>query len=100
MAIGEPCNCCRPGMFWSSQRETMSVRDEIAAACLPAIYANMTQLTDRAAELAYEQADEMLKARAPKPKCCGMRYENAIPCEDCPERGTDAAVMPQPKEKP
>lgn len=41
----------------------MDLRDQIAAACLPAIYASMTQLTDRAAVLAYEQADEMLKAR-------------------------------------
>lgn len=41
----------------------LDIRDKLAAACLPAIYEHMTQLTDRAAELAYEQADEMLKAR-------------------------------------
>lgn len=41
----------------------LSERDLLAAACLPAIYAHHTMLTDRAAELAYEQADEMLKAR-------------------------------------
>ena len=41
----------------------LTLRDKLAAACLPAIYANMTQLTDRAAELAYEQADEMIRVR-------------------------------------
>ena len=41
----------------------LTLRDKMAAACLPAIYASMTQLTDRAAELAYEQADEMIRAR-------------------------------------
>lgn len=41
----------------------MDLRDYFAAACLPAIYEHMTQLTDRAADLAYEQADEMMRAR-------------------------------------
>jgi hypothetical protein len=41
----------------------LTLRDKLAAACLPAIYEHMTQLTDRAAVLAYEQADEMIKAR-------------------------------------
>lgn len=47
----------------------LTLRDKMAAACLPAIYASMTQLTDRASVLAYEQADEMLKAReSPTPQ--------------------------------
>lgn len=41
----------------------MELRDYFAAACLPAIYEHMTQITDRAADLAYEQADEMMRAR-------------------------------------
>jgi len=47
--------------YWPEPQLTL--RDKMAAACLPAIYAQFSQLTDRAAELAYEQADEMLKAR-------------------------------------
>lgn len=43
--------------------EALALRDRLAAASLPAIYERMTMLTDRAAELAYEQADEMLRAR-------------------------------------
>ena len=38
--------------------------NKLAAACLPAIYAHHTKMTDCAAKLAYEQADEMMKARA------------------------------------
>ena len=41
----------------------LTLRDRLATACLPAIYQTQTMLTDRAAELAYEQADEMLKVR-------------------------------------
>jgi hypothetical protein len=52
-----------PPLYQSTYQPALSERDLLAAACLPAIYANMTQLTDRAAVLAYEQADEMLKAR-------------------------------------
>jgi len=47
--------------------DKMTLRDQLAAACLPAIYEHFTKLTDRAAELAYEQADEMLKARKSSP---------------------------------
>ena len=49
------------------KRDEITVRDMIACACLPSIYASVTQLTDRAADLAYEQADEMLRARKVKP---------------------------------
>lgn len=56
------------GWQWYPVPEELSLRDKMAAACLPAIYANMTQFTDRAAELAYEQADEMLKARQSQPQ--------------------------------
>ena len=49
-----------------SDNSKMTLRDQLACACLPAIYASMTQLTDRAAELAYEQADEMIRARQPQ----------------------------------
>jgi hypothetical protein len=52
-----------PALYQVHYQPALSERDLLAAACLPAIYANMTQLTDRAAVLAYEQADEMLKAR-------------------------------------
>lgn len=52
-----------PPLYTTAYQPALSERDLLAAACLPAIYAHMTQFTDRAAELAYEQADEMLKAR-------------------------------------
>lgn len=42
---------------------TLPLRDQLAAAALPAIYAQHTMLTDAAAALAYEQADEMLNVR-------------------------------------
>ena len=56
---------CQPAPLYQSwpQQPQITLRDQIAAACLPAIYASMTQLTDRAADLAYEQADEMIRAR-------------------------------------
>lgn len=41
----------------------LTLRDLMAVACLAAIYEHHSKFTDRAAELAYEQADEMLKAR-------------------------------------
>lgn len=43
--------------------EQMTLRDQLAAAALVAIYQTQTMLTDRAADLAYEQADEMIRAR-------------------------------------
>ena len=39
------------------------LRDYFAANALAGIYENKTLLTDSAAELAYEQADEMLRVR-------------------------------------
>lgn len=49
----------------SIERETeLTLRDKLAAVCLAAIYEHQTFMTDRAADLAYEQADEMLRARA------------------------------------
>lgn len=45
-------------------QEFPSLRDVLAVSCLPAVYQSMTQEMDKAAELAYQQADEMLKARA------------------------------------
>lgn len=41
----------------------LTERDRLASWCLGAIYQNQTMLTDVAARLAYEQADELLKAR-------------------------------------
>ena len=70
MAPGDPHNYYPP--HWPSwptyqvgplPEPALTLRDKMAAACLPAIYASQTMLTDRAAVLAYEQADEMLKAR-------------------------------------
>lgn len=55
-----------PPMFPSplyTYQPALSERDLMAAAVLPAIYAHHSMLTDVAARLAYEQADEMLKAR-------------------------------------
>lgn len=52
------------GKVWELVPERMSLRDQLAAAALPAIYQTQTMLTDRAAELAYEQADEMLRVRS------------------------------------
>lgn len=46
--------------------EELTLRDKLAAACLPAIYAAHSMFTDCAADLAYEQADEMLRARQPQ----------------------------------
>jgi hypothetical protein len=45
-----------------------TLRDWLAVMALPAIYQNQCALTDRAAELAYEQADELLKARSAAPE--------------------------------
>lgn len=44
--------------------DAAGLRDDLAARCLPAIYEHHTKLTDAAADLAYEQAEEMLRARA------------------------------------
>ena len=67
----EPCkypNCgctgTRSGTVVDVWEAKPSLRDCLAALALPAIYQHQTMLTDRAAELAYEQADEMLKARS------------------------------------
>lgn len=48
--------------------DEMTLRDKLAASCLSAIYQHHTMWTCRAAELAYEQADEMLKARSTPPQ--------------------------------
>lgn len=50
--------------------QRLTVRDQIAASALPAIYEHQTKLTDLAARLAYEQADAMMKAR-------DMNYEGS-----------------------
>lgn len=41
-----------------------TLRDWMAIMALPAIYEHQAKLTDLAADLAYAQADEMLRARA------------------------------------
>lgn len=67
MTIGDPFpqyQSCYPPSYpptWTVPAPQLTLRDLMAAACLPAIYAHHTMLTDRAAELAYEQADAMLK---------------------------------------
>lgn len=43
------------------ERDFPSRRELLAAACLPAIYQHQTMFTDRAAELALEQADEIIR---------------------------------------
>lgn len=66
MAAGDPYYPpCHPQPLYhiAPVEATLTLRDKMAVACLPAIYQQHTMLTDRAAELAYEQADEMLKAR-------------------------------------
>lgn len=70
-AGGEKWNDHMPGcpiLARDTYKPEMSLRDQLAAAALPAIYQTQTVLTDRAATLAYEQADEMLKAREPQPE--------------------------------
>src|SRR4051812_41998306 len=44
-----------------ASRTELTLRDRMAIEVLPAIYEAHSMLTDRAAELAYEQADEMMK---------------------------------------